>query len=101
MDVLSLSKLSLFDEDDETMMNKDRHRSDYVEYDEMIPAGRSDRDDRQQQRLFWSSLICFCLSAPFFRIITDRDYQTTSFQKRGGKDDVNGKKKYWNIILDR
>ena len=37
----------------------------------------------------------------FFRIITDRDYQTTSsFQKRGGKDDVNGDER-WNIIIDR
>ena len=60
---------SSFDEDDETRtMNKDRYRSVYVEYDERNDAGRSDRDDRQQQRLFSSSLICFCLSAPFFRI---------------------------------
>jgi len=60
---------SSFDEDDETItMNKDRYRSVYVEYDERNDAGRSDRDDRQQQRLFSSSLICFCLSAPFFRI---------------------------------
>ena len=63
----SLSKLSLFDEDETMMtMNKDRYRSVYVEYDERNDAGRSDRDDRQQQRLFSSSLICFCLSAPFF-----------------------------------
>ena len=60
---------SSFDEDDETrMMNKDRYRSVHAEYDERNDAGRSDRDDRQQQRLFSSSLICFCLSAPFFRI---------------------------------
>ena len=65
----SLSKLSLFDEDETMMtMNKDRYRSVYVEYDERNDAGRSDRDDRQQQRLLSSSLICFCLSAPFFRI---------------------------------
>ena len=64
---------SSFDEDDETItMNKDRYRSVHAEYDERNDAGRSDRDDRQQQRLSWSSLICFCLSAPFFRI-TDRD----------------------------
>ena len=63
----SLSKLSLFDEDETmTTMNKDRYRSVYAEYDERNDAGRSDRDDRQQQRLFSSSLICFCLSAPFF-----------------------------------
>ena len=63
----SLSKLSLFDEDETMMtMNKDRYRSVYAEYDERNDAGRSDRDDRQQQRLFSSSLICFCLSAPFF-----------------------------------
>ena len=63
----SLSKLSLFDEDETMMtMNKDRYRSVYAEYDEMNATGRSDRDDRQQQRLFSSSLICFCLSAPFF-----------------------------------
>ena len=60
---------SSFDEDDETRtMNKDRYRSVHAEYDERNDAGRSDRDDRQQQRLSWSSLICFCLSAPFFRI---------------------------------
>jgi len=60
---------SSFDEDDETItMNKDRYRSVHAEYDERNDAGRSDRDDRQQQRLFSSSLICFCLSAPFFRI---------------------------------
>ena len=60
---------SSFDEDDETItMNKDGYRSVHAEYDERNDAGRSDRDDRQQQRLFSSSLICFCLSAPFFRI---------------------------------
>jgi hypothetical protein len=70
MDVLSLSlsKLSLFDEDDETM-NKDRYRSVYAEYDEMNATGRSDRDDRQQQRLFSSSLICFLSDGAIFSVL--------------------------------
>jgi|TARA_B110000003_G_scaffold236543_1_gene241237 hypothetical protein len=65
---LSLSKLSLFDEDDETM-NKDRYRSVYAEYDEMNATGRSDRDDRQQQRLFSSSLICFLSDGAIFSVL--------------------------------
>ncbi len=65
---LSLSKLSLFDEDDETM-NKDRYRSVYAEYDEMNATGGSDRDDRQQQRLFSSSLICFLSDGAIFSVL--------------------------------
>ena len=61
---------SSFDEDDETItMNKDRYRSVHAEYDERNDAGRSDRDDRQQQRLFSSSLICFLSDGAIFSVL--------------------------------
>ena len=89
------------------MMNKDRYRSVCAQYEEMYATSRSDRDDRQQhqRRSSWSlssNSSVFVCRRHFFRIEPiEIKTTTTSFQKRGGLDDVNGDEYWKNIIKDR